>query len=186
MTAPVAVSRTGPPFCCFKAASQRYVNFDAVKKQFDLRRCHAWLFQSVKFPRQDGDKRRGSNWKLAAPAWLLAPKCGEFCLPHRACEACGYYNGRQVIAVGVQVEAKKARGRQSSAFLFFLILLRGTLSKGKCCHLGIAGAGAPLAAPQGRQGAAAPVQKVNAATLHFAGGCLTNFHRCAIIKQKIL
>ena len=129
------------------------------------------------------DKRRGSNWKLAAPGVVACPKCGEFCLPHRACKACGYYNGRQVIAVESKEEA---RGRQSSAFLFFLILLRGTLSKGKCCHLGIAGAGAPLAAPRGSQGAAAPVQKVNAATLHFAGGCLTNFHRCAIIKQKIL
>ena len=34
------------------------------------------------------DKRRGSNWK-----------CGEPVMPHRACKACGTYNGRQVVAV---------------------------------------------------------------------------------------
>ena len=45
------------------------------------------------------DKRRGSNWKLAAPGVVACPKCGEFCLPHRACKACGFYNGRQVSAV---------------------------------------------------------------------------------------
>ena len=26
------------------------------------------------------DKRRGSNWKLAAPGVVACPKCGEFCL----------------------------------------------------------------------------------------------------------
>ena len=50
------------------------------------------------------DKRRGSNWKLAAPGVVACPKCGEFCLPHRACKACGYYNGRQVKAVAVEAE----------------------------------------------------------------------------------
>ena len=37
--------------------------------------------------------------QLAAPGVVACPKCGEFCLPHRACKACGFYNGRQVIAV---------------------------------------------------------------------------------------
>ena len=43
------------------------------------------------------DKRRGSNWKLSAPS--VCPKCGEPVMPHRACKACGTYNGRQVLAV---------------------------------------------------------------------------------------
>lgn len=45
------------------------------------------------------DKRRGSNWTLSAPAVTKCPKCGEPVMPHRACKACGYYNGRQVISV---------------------------------------------------------------------------------------
>ena len=44
------------------------------------------------------DKRRGSNWKLAAPTVSVCPKCGEPVMPHRACKACGNYNGRQVLA----------------------------------------------------------------------------------------
>ena len=44
------------------------------------------------------DKRRGSNWKLAAPTVAVCPKCGEPVMPHRACKACGNYNGRQVLA----------------------------------------------------------------------------------------
>ncbi len=45
------------------------------------------------------DKRRGSNWKLSAPSITVCPKCGEPVMPHRACKACGTYNGRQVLAV---------------------------------------------------------------------------------------
>ena len=44
------------------------------------------------------DKRRGSNWKLTAPSVIVCSKCGEPVLPHRACKACGNYNGRQVLA----------------------------------------------------------------------------------------
>ena len=45
------------------------------------------------------DRRRGSRWQLSAPGVVACPKCGELSLPHRACKACGYYNGRQVVAV---------------------------------------------------------------------------------------
>ena len=45
------------------------------------------------------DKRRSSHWKLAIPGVVACPKCGEPRLPHRACKACGFYNGREVIAV---------------------------------------------------------------------------------------
>ena len=36
------------------------------------------------------DKRRNSHWKLSLP--------GEMKLAHRMCKACGYYNGREVVA----------------------------------------------------------------------------------------
>ncbi len=56
-----------------------------------------------KVSRQRRDKRRSSVWKLEAPAIVKCPNCGAFRMPHRACKACGQYNGRQVI----NVEASK-------------------------------------------------------------------------------
>lgn len=44
------------------------------------------------------DKRRSSHWKLEVPG-LVKCECGAYRLPHRACKACGKYNGREVIAV---------------------------------------------------------------------------------------
>ena len=52
-----------------------------------------------KVSRQRRDKRRSSVWKLKAPALVVCPNCGAFVMPHRACKACGKYNGRQVIEV---------------------------------------------------------------------------------------
>ena len=45
------------------------------------------------------DKRRNNLWKISAPVIEKCPQCGEFKEAHRLCHACGYYNGRQVIAV---------------------------------------------------------------------------------------
>ena len=45
------------------------------------------------------EKTPSSHWKLAIPGVVACPKCGEARLPHRACKACGYYNGREVVAV---------------------------------------------------------------------------------------
>lgn len=52
-----------------------------------------------KVSRQRRDKRRSSVWKLEAPAIVKCSNCGAFRMPHRACKACGQYNGRQVINV---------------------------------------------------------------------------------------
>ena len=52
-----------------------------------------------KVSRTRRDKRRGSNWKLTAPALVKCTQCGAFKLPHRACKACGSYDGRQVLKV---------------------------------------------------------------------------------------
>ena len=45
------------------------------------------------------DKRRSAVWKLNVPGFVACPKCGEPVMPHRACKACGSYNGREVLAV---------------------------------------------------------------------------------------
>lgn len=45
------------------------------------------------------DKRRNSHWKLETPNIVACPSCGAYHLPHRACKACGKYNGRDVLTV---------------------------------------------------------------------------------------
>ena len=45
------------------------------------------------------DKRRSNVWKLSAPTLTKCPNCGDLIRPHRLCKNCGYYKGRQVVAV---------------------------------------------------------------------------------------
>ena len=52
-----------------------------------------------KLSRQRRDKRRSSHWKLSLPGIVKCTKCGEPVLSHRACKACGTYNGRTVLNV---------------------------------------------------------------------------------------
>jgi large subunit ribosomal protein L32 len=44
------------------------------------------------------DKRRAHD-HLTAPGLSVCPQCQETQLPHRVCSKCGYYKGRQVMAV---------------------------------------------------------------------------------------
>lgn len=37
---------------------------------------------------------------LTSPSTSKCPQCGKPKLPHRICEACGTYKGREVIAIG--------------------------------------------------------------------------------------
>lgn len=53
----------------------------------------------ARISKQRRDKRRSSHWKLSLPGLTKCPKCGELVMPHRACKACGYYNGRKVLEV---------------------------------------------------------------------------------------
>ena len=45
------------------------------------------------------DKRRSANWKLSLPMLVKCPKCGALRLPHRMCQECGTYNGREIKTV---------------------------------------------------------------------------------------
>ena len=49
-----------------------------------------------KVSKQRRNKRRSSVWKLAAPGLVACTKCGALHLPHRMCQECGTYNGREV------------------------------------------------------------------------------------------
>lgn len=50
-----------------------------------------------KVSRARRDKRRSSVWKLDAPTLVKCPECGELKVPHRVCDNCGFYNGKEVI-----------------------------------------------------------------------------------------
>jgi len=52
-------------------------------------------------------KRRFSNYRLKAGSLSRCTQCGAPVLPHRACEACGYYQGRQVMKIKEKKEKKK-------------------------------------------------------------------------------
>lgn len=43
--------------------------------------------------------RRAYNSVLKLPQLGKCPQCGEPCVPHRVCPACGYYKGRQVRSI---------------------------------------------------------------------------------------
>jgi large subunit ribosomal protein L32 len=45
---------------------------------------------------------RRSHDALAAASYSECPNCGELKRPHHICGACGYYDGREVVAKAVQ------------------------------------------------------------------------------------
>ena len=45
------------------------------------------------------DKRRAQHDKVAAPNLKPCPNCEELMVSHRVCPACGFYKGREVVAV---------------------------------------------------------------------------------------
>jgi len=45
------------------------------------------------------DSRRAANAKLTVLNTVECPQCHEQKLPHRVCPACGYYDGKEVVAV---------------------------------------------------------------------------------------
>jgi len=43
--------------------------------------------------------KRRSNWKLVRPNLVNCSHCHQPRLPHRACPNCGYYGGREIVAI---------------------------------------------------------------------------------------
>jgi large subunit ribosomal protein L32 len=52
-----------------------------------------------KFSKGRRDRRRAQTFTLAAPGLVECPQCHEKKLPHRVCKSCGYYDGKEVVAV---------------------------------------------------------------------------------------
>ena len=45
------------------------------------------------------DKRRAQHDRITPKQYITCENCGDVALPHRACAACGFYKGRQVMRV---------------------------------------------------------------------------------------
>ena len=43
------------------------------------------------------DKRRSNVWKMDAPELVKCPNCGEYKRPHRICQSCGFYKGKEIV-----------------------------------------------------------------------------------------
>lgn len=43
------------------------------------------------------DKRRSNVWKMDAPELVKCPNCGEYNRPHRICQSCGFYKGKEIV-----------------------------------------------------------------------------------------
>ena len=43
------------------------------------------------------DKRRSNVWKMVAPELVKCPNCGEYKRPHRICQSCGFYKGKEIV-----------------------------------------------------------------------------------------
>ena len=56
--------------------------------------------------------RRRATWKVKPVNFSKCPSCGEAIMPHRACAACGTYQGRQVIVIVSKEEKGKSKGKK--------------------------------------------------------------------------
>ena len=54
--------------------------------------------------KQRKHKRRSSVWKLDMPGMVKCSHCGEYCLSHRVCKNCGYYDGVKKIDIKQEKE----------------------------------------------------------------------------------
>lgn len=44
-------------------------------------------------------RSRRANWRTVAPSLVRCPQCNQMKRSHFVCPHCGYYGGRQVVAV---------------------------------------------------------------------------------------
>ena len=43
--------------------------------------------------------RKSNNWKVSTPSIVECPNCHEMKKPHVMCKKCGYYDGKEVVAM---------------------------------------------------------------------------------------
>ncbi len=47
--------------------------------------------------RSKRDMRRANHDKVTAPSLVACPNCSAMMVPHRVCDACGFYKGKEVL-----------------------------------------------------------------------------------------
>ncbi|RVU54891.1 50S ribosomal protein L32 [Anaerosphaera multitolerans] len=52
-----------------------------------------------KTSKQRRNKRRASSYRLNKVTLVECSNCHETKMPHRVCPSCGYYDGKEVVAV---------------------------------------------------------------------------------------
>ncbi|MBI5254664.1 50S ribosomal protein L32 [Candidatus Falkowbacteria bacterium] len=57
-------------------------------------------------------RRARSHLAIEAPQLTKCPNCSKLTLPHRACAFCGFYKGRQVVAIKADILAKRETKRK--------------------------------------------------------------------------
>ena len=50
---------------------------------------------------------RKANWKAGVPTLVECPHCEAMIRPHTVCKECGYYDGKEVIAVSSKEKEEK-------------------------------------------------------------------------------
>lgn len=60
-------------------------------------------------------KRRASHFALKQIVLNKCPKCGKPVLPHRACEFCGTYKGKQVLTIKTKKKSLKQKDQERKA-----------------------------------------------------------------------
>lgn len=55
--------------------------------------------------------RRASHFALKKTNLVKCPKCGKLTIPHRVCEFCGTYKGKQVIALKTKKKTLKQKSQ---------------------------------------------------------------------------
>ena len=69
--------------------------------------------------RKTTPSRRGmrrSHDALKVEAFHECPNCGELKRPHNLCPACGHYNGREIVAVGLSAHYTGACAHEPAAY----------------------------------------------------------------------
>ena len=50
--------------------------------------------------RSKRDMRRANHQKVAVPTIVACPNCAAMMVPHRVCDACGHYDGEEIVKKG--------------------------------------------------------------------------------------
>ncbi|MCH7493068.1 50S ribosomal protein L32 [Patescibacteria group bacterium] len=58
---------------------------------------------------------RASHFALSPKQFSECPKCKKPVIPHRVCQFCGYYRGRDVLKLDTKEERKKKKGKKKEA-----------------------------------------------------------------------